>query len=251
MNIRKTLLGSCLIAVTALSTSLTLAETKLNIFTENYPPYNMSLSGGAFAHKEEDIAGLCTDVVKALMKKTGIDYRLKLRNWATGLTRAKTKPDHAIFCAARTEDREPFFHWIGPLASIDWTLYAKPGSDITLNSLEDAKKYRIGGYKDDVMSNYLIERGFNVSTMANDSLNPRRLVLNQIDLWVTDGLAGPYVASEEDITDIVPVLTFRQTPLFMAVNVNSDPAMVEMIQKSFKIMQDNGDIEAMSKPYMQ
>ncbi|WP_020409712.1 substrate-binding periplasmic protein [Hahella ganghwensis] len=228
-----------------------LAQEKLSIFTENYPPYNMSLSGSAFAHKEEDIAGLCSDVVKALMRKSKLDYRLKLRNWATGLSRAKTKPNHAIYCAARTEDREPYFHWVGPLANIDWTLYAKPGSTIKLNSLDDARKYRIGGYKDDVMSNYLIERGFNVSTMANDSLNPRRLVLDQIDLWVTDGLAGPYVASEEDITDLVSVLTFRSTPLYMAVNINSDPELINKLQATFKAMAESGEVEAMSKPYVQ
>ncbi|OZG72372.1 amino acid ABC transporter substrate-binding protein [Hahella sp. CCB-MM4] len=251
MNLRRALIGLCAGLVVVTSGQYAAAEEKLNIFTENYPPYNMSLSGTAFAHKEEDIAGLCTDVVKALMKRTKLDYRLKLRNWATGLSRAKTKPNHAIFCAARTEDREPFFHWIGPLANIDWTLYAKPGSTIKLNNLDDAKKYRIGGYKDDVMSNYLIERGFNVSTMANDSLNPRRLVLDQIDLWVTDGLAGPYVASEEDITDLVPVLTFRHTPLYMAVNVNSDPKVVKTLETNFKAMEEAGEVEAMSKPYEQ
>ena len=107
------------------------AGEKLHIYTENYPPYNMSSGGQSFAHKADDIEGLCTEVVKATLARTSVNYSIKLRNWATGFKRAKKKPNNAVFCAAKTEERAPLFHWIGPLTNIDWTLFAKPGSKIT------------------------------------------------------------------------------------------------------------------------
>ncbi len=227
------------------------AEAKLNIYTENYPPYNMSSSGAPYAHKEEEITGLCTDIVKALVTKAKIDYRLKLRNWSQGLKRAQTKANHAIFCAARTEEREKFFQWVGPLTNIDWTLFALKGSSIKLASLEEAKQYKIGGYKDDVMSLFLIEKGYTVNMLTNDSLNPRKLQLGQIDLWVSDGLAGPYVASElEEPVEVVPVLKFRATPLFMAVNKDTDAETMNLLQTTFKKMQEAGEVEAISKSYV-
>ena len=228
------------------------AGEKLHIYTENYPPYNMSVSGQAFAHKADDIEGLCTEMVTAIMKRSGVDYSIKLRNWANGFGRAKRKPNNAIFCAAKTEEREPFFHWVGPLASIDWVLFAKPGSEIKLKSLDQAKKYRIGGYKGDVMSEYLIGKGFNVSTMANDRLNPRKLMIDQIDLWVTDGLSGPYIASEaEDVTGLVPVLKFNSTALYLAVNKETDPDTVAALNKAFKQVNESGEAQSISDAYLQ
>ncbi len=228
------------------------AADKLHIYTENYPPYNMSVSGQPFAHDKEDITGLCTEMVKTIMKHASVDYSLKLRNWTTGLERAKKKPNHAIYCTAKTEERDPYFHWIGPLANIQWVLFAKPGSTIKLKNLDDAKPYRIGGYKNDVMSNYLLEKGFNVATMANDSLNPRRLDLDQIDLWVTDGLSGPYVASEAaDMTGLVQVLSFKKTPLYMAVNKETDGDIVKALNAAMKLMAESGEAEAIANPYLQ
>ncbi|ABC31574.1 ABC-type amino acid transport/signal transduction systems, periplasmic component/domain [Hahella chejuensis KCTC 2396] len=236
----------------ALVSGKSLAAEKLHIFTENYPPYNMSLSGQPFAHKEEEIAGLCTEMVKALLKRTPLEYSLKLRDLATSMNRSKNKPNHAIYCVSKTDDRTPYFEWIGPLAEIKWTLFAKPGSNLKLTSLDQAKKYRIGGYKGDVMSNYLIERGFNVSTIANDSLNPRRLALDQIDLWVTDGLSGPYVASEvEDMTNLVPALVFKTTPMYMAINKETSPEVLKALQAGFKAITDSGEAKSITDVYMQ
>lgn len=225
---------------------------KLRLYTENYPPYNMSNSGKPFAHKSEDISGLCTELVKAMLKHSDVNFSLKLRPWATGLSRAQKRPNHAIFCTAKTDERTPYFHWVGPLTEIEWTLFAKPGSQITLKSLEDAKKYRIGGYKGDVLSDYLIERGFNVVTIDNDALNPRKLMLDQIDLWITDGLSGPYLASEsEDIEDLAKVLVFKTTPLYLAVNIETDAKIVNELNNAYEFIKDNGEADAIRSQYIQ
>jgi polar amino acid transport system substrate-binding protein len=232
--------------------TLAVGQDKLRIYTENYPPYNMSNSGQPFAHKAEDISGLCTELVKAILKHSKVDFSLKLREWSAGLSRAQKRPNHAIFCTAKTDERKPYFHWVGPLAEIEWTLFAKPGSNIKLKKLEDAKQYRIGGYKGDVLSDYLIERGFNVVTIANDALNPRKLMLGQIDLWITDGLSGPYLASEsEDIEDLAKVLVFKTTPLYLAVNIETDAKIVNELNNAYNLIKGNGEADAISAQYMQ
>lgn len=228
------------------------AQDKFRIYTENYPPFNMSISGQTFAHKPDDITGLCTDLVKQMLTHTSISFSMKLRDWSAGLSRAMKKPNHGIFCTAKTEERLPYFNWVGPLAEIQWTLFAKPGSSIKLNKLEDAKKYRIGGYKGDVLSDYLIDRGFNVITITNDALNPRKLVLGQIDLWVSDKLSGPYLASEtEDIEDLVPALVFNSTPLYLAVNKETNPKTLESLKNAYKLIKSNGEADAITEQYVQ
>ncbi len=226
------------------------SSSTLNIYTENYPPYNMSLSGEPFAHSKEDITGVCTDIVVALLSHTNLAYRIKLRNWSLGLSRAERKPNFALYCAAKTEDRAPYFEWIGPLAHINWTLFAKSGSNIKLQNLEDARKYKIGGYKGDVMTNYLIEKGFNLSVMSDGSINPQRLEYGQIDLWVTDGLVGPYVASESDILGLVPVLTFKSTPLYLAVNKDTEDNTIAELKRTMELMAGSGESKAILDSYI-
>ena len=226
------------------------ATEELRIYTEQYPPYNMTTNGQPFAHSEKDITGLCTDVMKALVGQANLEYSIKLRDLSYGLNRAEQHPDHAIYCVSKTEDREPFFDWVGPLSSIKWTLFAKPGSSIELNSLEDARQYRIGGYKGDVMTNYLTEKGFNVSAISNNGLNARRLVQDQIDLWVADGLAGPYLAANaSDVTDLERVLVFRETPMYLAVHKDTDPKILHALNESYQQLVESGEKETISRSY--
>ncbi|ASP40789.1 amino acid ABC transporter substrate-binding protein [Bacterioplanes sanyensis] len=225
------------------------ADNKLFLFTEQFPPYNMTLDGRPFAHDAEEIGGLCTDMVKEIIQKVPYEVKIKLRNWSFGLDRVKRKPNHGIYCAARTEEREAWFEWVGPLTNIGWTLFSQPESNITLNSLADAKKYEIGGYKGDVMTNYLLEQGFNVSVINNDALNPRRLQLGQIDLWVSDELAGPYTASDAVNMDPRKVLTFKNTPLYLALNKDTDPKMVAALQKAAQELIADGTFAAIENLY--
>jgi len=241
---------SGLLLALLLVTGCATATEDLRIYTEQYPPYNMTTNGQPFAHSAKDITGLCTDVLNALLKQTELDYSIKLRDLSYGLNRAERHPDHAIYCVSKTDDREPFFDWVGPLSSIKWTLFAKPGSSIELDRLEDARQYQIGGYKGDVMTGYLTEKGFDVSAISNNGLNARRLVQDQIDLWVADGLAGPYLAADaSDVTDLTPVLVFRETPMYLAVHKNTDPAILEALNESYEKLVTSGEKDTISRSY--
>lgn len=221
-----------------------LAAERLYIFTENYPPYNASETGKGFAHNEEDITGICTDMVKAMLSRVDYDYVMKMRDWSYAYNWVQDRENHGLFCTARTDEREDQFQWVGPLASIKWTLFAAPDSDITLDSLEDAKDLRIAGYKGDVMSEYLVDQGFNVIMGISGDVNTRRLTLGQADLWVTDGLVGPLVAEEEHgITGLKPVLVFRETPMYLAFSNNTDPAVIEDLQRALDQAREAGEIE--------
>ncbi|WP_203141382.1 substrate-binding periplasmic protein [Marinobacter mangrovi] len=233
-----------------LMTGCATATEELRVYTEQYPPYNMTNNGMPFAHSADDITGLCTDVLKALLAKTDLKHSIKLRDLSYGLNRTEEHPNHGIYCVSKTDEREPFFNWVGPLSSIKWTLFAKPGSSIELDDLDDARKYRIGGYKGDVMTNYLKEKGFDVLAISNNGLNARRLVEDQIDLWVADGLAGPYLAADAaDVTNLKRVLVFKETPMYLAVNKDSDPDILNALNEAYRKLVESGEKEAISRAY--
>ena len=129
-------------------------------------------------------------------------------------------------------------------------MFAAPDSDITLDSLEEAKDLRIAGYKGDVMSEYLVDQGFNVVMGVSGDVNTRRLTLGQADLWVTDGLVGPLMAEEEHgITGLQPVLVFRETPMYLAFSNNTDPAVIEDLQQALDEAREAGEIERIAASY--
>ncbi len=225
------------------------AAEKLYFFTEQFPPYHMTLDGSLFAHNAEDITGLCTQMVKRLAQEVPYEVKMKLRNWSSGLDRVKRKANHGIFCTVRNEERENWFEWVGPLTNTGWALFAKPGSGIKLDSLADAKQYQIGGYKDDVRTKYLQDNGFNVSVIAEDALNPRRLELGQIDLWISDELVGPYTASDAGDIEVENVLTFKTVPLYLAINKDTDKKIVETLQKAARKLMEDGSFRSIENIY--
>lgn len=249
LNSAKTSLLSLVLA--GFAVSATSAE-RLYIFTEKYPPYNDSVSGEAFAHNEDDITGICSDMVKATLARVDYDYVMKMRAWSYAYNWVQDRENHGLFCTARTEEREDQFQWVGPLASIKWTLFAAPDSDIDLDSLEEAKGLNIAGYKGDVMSDYLIDKGFNIIMGVSGDVNTRRLSLGQADLWVTDGLVGPLVAKEEHgITGLKPVLVFRETPMYLAFSNNTDPEIVADLQQALDEAREAGELEKIENLYSQ
>jgi len=227
-------------------------DERFYIFTENYPPYNAETTGKGFAHNAEDITGICTDMVKAMMSRLDYDFVMKMRDWSLAYEWVKGRENHGLFCTARTDERENEFQWVGPLASIQWTLFAAPDSNITLDSLEDARQYKIAGYKGDVMSDYLIAEGFEVIANVSGLQNARRLMLGQADLWVTDGAVGPLVAEEEHgITGLKPVLMFRETPMYLAVSNETDKTVVEDLQQAIDEAREAGELSAILDKYTQ
>ncbi|WP_417543580.1 substrate-binding periplasmic protein [Marinobacter sp.] len=235
--------------LTLLNTSQVFASERLYMYTENFPPYNMSSNGRAFEHSADKIDGICTERAKAVLDQSGYDYRIKLRNWNYGYNRALSKANHGIFCTTYTEERAPLFKWVGPLAQNLWTIFAAPGSTFTMERLEDAKGKTIGGYRNDVRSEYLLKRGYKMSVIDSDDLNPKRLALGQIDLWIAERLGGPYLASQQDIEGLVPVYSFNDVDLYLAMSPDTPDEVIEDLNKALEVIRKNGTYDAIGTKY--
>lgn len=232
-----------------LSTSGTFAADKLYFYTENFPPYNMSATGRAFEHKGDSIDGLCTDMVKAMMEHTDLDYIIKLRNWDYGYNKVLDKKNHGIFCTTFTDKRSAQFKWIGPLTQNLWTIFAPPGSTMKMDSLNDLKGKKIGGYRNDVKTVYLEDQGYPVSALDSDELNPKRLELGQIDLWIADRLGGYYLASQQDVEGMVPIYSFNDTDLYLAMNLTTPEAVIDELNAALEKVKETGMFEAIGDKY--
>lgn len=225
------------------------ASERLYLYTENFPPYNMSSTGRAFEHNASSIDGICTEMVKAILQATSLDYVIKLRNWDYGYNRALDKPNHGIYCTTFTEEREPLFKWVGPLTKNLWTIFAASGTSLQIDKLEDTRGMLYAGYRNDVMTKYLLERGYKVSAMESDDINPKRLELGQVDLWIADRLAGPYFASQQDVEGLEPVFSFNDTELYLAMNPGTSDEIMRQLNAGLEEIRRNGMYEAIETKY--
>ncbi|UYP30821.1 ABC transporter substrate-binding protein [Pseudomonas sp. Z8(2022)] len=220
------------------------------LLTENFPPYNMAINGKNFAQQEQ-INGIAVDIVKEMFKRAGVQYSLTLRfPWDRIYKLALEKPGYGVFVTARLPEREQLFKWVGPIGPDDWVLLAKGDSTLNLASLEEAKAYRIGAYKGDAISQYLVDKGIEHSTSLRDQENARKLEAGQIDLWATGDPAGRYLAKQEGISGLKTVLRFDSAELYLALNKEMPDEIVARLQAALDQMRAEGFVDKTLNNYL-
>jgi polar amino acid transport system substrate-binding protein len=225
-------------------------DVGLVLLTENFPPYNMAKNGKNFA-QDENIHGIAVDIVREIFKRADISYSLTLRfPWERIYKLALEKPGYGVFVTARLPEREKLFKWVGPIGPDDWVMLAKVDSKIALDSLEQARQYRIGAYKGDAIAETLAKQGLKPMVVLRDQDNARKLVNGQIDLWATGDPAGRYLARQEGVSDLKTVLRFNSAELYLALNKDVPDDVVARLQKALDELRKEGAVDAIMARYL-
>jgi polar amino acid transport system substrate-binding protein len=238
------------VTILALSCGLSLARAEsLVLLTENLPPFNMSVTGNNFA-RDDNVTGISADILRAVCERAGVECQLILRfPWQRVYQQTLDDAGYGLFSTARTAEREKLFKWVGPIASNDWVLFAKGDSAIQLGSLEDARRYRIGGYKDDAKTQFLLDKGIEVQTALRDAENVRKLERGQIDLWVTSDQAGRFVARQEGVESLKVVQHLYKADLYLALNRQTPDELVQKLQRTLDSLRAEGALKSIEARY--
>lgn len=221
-------------------------KTKLSLITEDFrPPLNMVI--------ENKVIGISTEIMQELMKREKFEYTLEVLPWARGVNATQKKPNTALFSTTRTPERENLFKWVGPIISNNWVFFAKKGSKIKINSLEDAKKYSIGVYNEDAVTEYLLKNGFvrnqNLDVSTNDPQNALKLQAGRIDLWASGSALGPWIVKIANAGSIEELYTFNKTELYAAFNLNTDDKIINQLNEQLKKMKKDGTVKKIYSKY--
>ncbi|ANI57877.1 substrate-binding periplasmic protein [Pseudomonas sp. GR 6-02] len=225
-------------------------DTGLILLTENFPPYNMAKNGKNFA-QDENINGIAVDIVREMFKRADIPYSLTLRfPWERIYKLALEKPGYGVFVMARLPDRENLFKWVGPIGPDDWIMLAKADSKITLESLDEARKYKIGAYKGDAIAETLAKQGLKPIVVLRDQDNAKKLANGQIDLWATGDPAGRYLARLDGVTGLKTVLRFNSAELYLALNKDVPDETVAKLQAALDQLRKEGVVDDIMARYL-
>ncbi len=227
-----------------------LAQT-LVLSTEDYPPFNMRVNEQARGGSRDEIMGISTEIVRAMMDRAQIPYTLGIYPWERAYRMALEQPLHGVFSTTRTEAREPLFRWVGPLVSNDWVMFRRRGAGPILESIEEAFQYRIGSYQGDAIEQFLRSENFpQLDVAPNDQLNVNKLLRGRIDLWATSGAMGPYLASRVGQADqIESALVFRETQLYLALHLMTPDEWVNRLQTVLDDLRADGTVDAIHQRY--
>lgn len=223
----------------------------LVLLTENLPPFSMAAGGGNFA-KDDAVQGLSSDVVRGMCRRAAVDCQLILRfPWDRLYQQTLSDAGYGLFSTIRTPEREALFKWVGPIATSDWVLLARGDSTLQVDNLQQAAAYRIGGYRNDAISQYLIDRGLEVQTSLQDKENLGKLDKGQIDLWATDGITGRYQARQAEMDALRVVHRFNSADLYLALNVATPDELVRKLQQALEQMRSEGELRTITAAYQE
>ncbi|MCJ7434655.1 MAG: transporter substrate-binding domain-containing protein [Anaerolineales bacterium] len=208
----------------------------LQIFTEEFPPVNFSKDGKA--------TGLGTEVVEEILKRQGLDVTIQVVPWARGYRAAQDGPMTVLFVATRTEQREKLFKWVGPVVTQTTSFYALKDSNITLTSLDDAKKIDIIGVVADYYSQqYLTKEGFaNLDISTDNDPMIRKLLAGRLPLIVSENISLPALLaiSGAKLEDVRLVYTFMTSQNYIAFSLDTPDELVQQWQASLDEMKADG-----------
>lgn len=218
------------------------ARPRLYIGTELSTPSSMQVDG--------QLTGFATDKVRVIMERAEIDYEIEVLPWKRAFMLAQTQANACIYSTTRIPERETQFKWVGPTHENDWTLFARADRNFRFTKIDDARPYRIGGLLGDVRSELLLAQGYIVDTVHDKLSNPRKLMVNRIDLWVTSTRIGNATIAENGWSgQIVPVLTFKRTEQYLACNLAVPDALIAKMNAVLKDMNNEGVSAAIERKY--
>ena len=240
-----TVLGSAKVAYAQKDLHQRMQELK--IITEEYPPLS-------FTNNKGKIDGLATDVVREIMRRLGINQRIFVWPWARGYRSAKYGPNYVLFSVSYTDTRAPLFHWVGSIYKLNSNLYAKLGSGITINSLQDAKKIpSIGSYRDSMDEQILEEQGLeNLHIVTNNVQNIRKLMAGHVDVIAATDLTLPSMVKKAgyEMNDLEKLYTFATTEGYIVFSKQVSSDVVDAWQSALEDMKEEGVLQQIQQKWI-
>lgn len=218
------------------------SPAKITAVSEHWPPFQI-------VERQQVIDGLSYDIVRAALKQAGMNADIQGHAWARSYKIAQQRPNILIFSIARNPQREKLFKWVGEIIAIDNSLWHIKGrSDIKINNLEDAKKFRLAVPRADVRHQYLTDHGFtspkHLDVVSSNEQTLKMLMRGRTDLIVANKLvlANLVKKLKMDASQFIQVTTvnIHMGNLYVAFGPDSDDKLVDKLSKGLQQIKDNG-----------
>lgn len=236
MHVRKTLCSGLLLVLFSLQAH----AQGIDVVTEDsiyaYP-------------RDGKVVGPGTRIVEETLRGAALtEYRLSLYPWARAYEKALHEPNVLIYPLTRTAIREASFKWVGEIDRVTIKFYKLRGrSGITLNSLEEAKRYTIGVVRNDTKQTFLEQQGFTRLVVSADNHDNFHKLLNQQVQLVPMSETSARLASADahvDFASLEDIYSIDDQParIYMAFSRDTPDEIVDKARRSFEQLEASGAV---------
>jgi polar amino acid transport system substrate-binding protein len=146
------------------------------------------------------------------------------------------------------------FKWVGPIGSYHDILYARSGSGIVINNLEDAKKVGKIGVVDGWFSTEFLT-GLDFKNLGSTKLpadNAKKLVEGKVDLCAFTDTTAPEILKEAgySMDEIIPAYVIKTYEYYIAFSKDTSDEIVNDWRRSFEEMKTDGTFDKISKKWI-
>ncbi|MCP4041811.1 MAG: ABC transporter substrate-binding protein [Gammaproteobacteria bacterium] len=167
----------------------------VRVFCDESAPVNFEAEDGS-------IKGFSADVVREIQRRVGSTSAIQVYPWNRAFSLAESEPNVLLFTASRNSSRETKFHWIIHLTTRRSAFYAKAGSPLKIEGMEDAKRVEsIGILRGGNREEYLKIRGFtNLDAVEDETQNLSKVLAGRLDLIFISELEAAALAKAAGIS---------------------------------------------------
>lgn len=226
---------------------LSAGAERYQVVTEEWAPYNYL--------ENHQIAGMTTEIVRAIMAITGDDFEIVLLPSMRASHVLKSKPRTILYSMFRTPEREQSFKWVGPIVEESihpWQL-AKALPVSSLEQLMHAPQIttRHAGLLPDLLRSM----GFNnLDRSATESLQLYRMLLagrTQIIIGDTDAGVAYYnrqLGLPDGTLRQIPIELYRSS-LYIAFSADSDDTLIAAWANALEQLRASGELARIKRRY--
>jgi len=223
--------------------------SELQIVSDPYPPLG-------HVNKDGETVGITVDIIRALLKETGIKGNFRMLPWARAYMLAQTDENILIYTLVKNDERERLFKLIGPVIQSKYYLYKlKKRKDIQLAFLNDAEKYLIGVVNNYYSHQYLVSKGFkegkNLDEVHSSELNFNKFAAERFDLLICTEVSFNYQIKKlgYDLNDFEKAYFVTSVDAYIGFSRKTDDEIVKRFEQALKIIRSNGTYDKISDRY--
>jgi polar amino acid transport system substrate-binding protein len=209
----------------------------IEVLTEENPPFNFQ--------DHQGIGGISTEIVKEMGRRAGVAMSIHWTSWVRAYQGAIKNPNTCVYSTVRLPEREALFKWVGPIATNKWALFAKGDFGKPINTIDDARPFRIGGVIQDANIMYLQSLGFtHLDLVGEDYLNLNKLAGGRIDLWITPYYKGMELIKRSGLTNIHQILMVREVDYYLACNPRTSDDELNALSRALHTLNAEGFVKS-------
>ena len=220
--------------------------TDYNIMSEELPPWNYTENGSP--------TGVTVEIVREILKKINHPDTIAIYPWARAYQMTRYGRNNILFTMARTPEREPFFNWVGPIATEKTYFYKNKDTKLHLEKLSDADDTDILVTRGFPEQKLLLSKGFNNLFITLKTINSfQMLAKHRAELVVSGEFTVKYFINRNLIDGALIErinIELLKSDFYIAFSKNIPPNEIIKWQNALNQLKTSGKYDEIFKKYM-